>query len=91
MSWQEILAAASTTDEKNDVRYLSVPARRVLNPVRAPDVPFDYGLNPYLNCELDCAYCFARDFADRRQGPGAAPTTAPGAPTAFGSTRFSMK
>lgn len=70
MGWQEILANSPQADERNDVRYYEVPARRVLNPSRAPALPFDLTLNPYLNCEVGCTYCYARDFSERR-APGA--------------------
>jgi DNA repair photolyase len=66
--WEAILAQAPQADARNDVRYLEVAARRVLNPVRAARLPFDLTLNPYLNCELGCAYCYAREFSDKRQG-----------------------
>lgn len=69
--WARILAQAPQTDERNDVRYLDVAARRVLNPARA-GLGFEMTLNPYLNCELGCAYCYAREFSDKRQGPARA-------------------
>lgn len=68
MGWQEILSAAPQADERNDVRYFDVEARRVLNPARAPWLPFDLTLNPYLQCEVGCTYCYAREHADRRLG-----------------------
>lgn len=69
MGWQEILASSPQADERNEVRYFEVAARRVLNPSRAPALPFDLTLNPYLNCEVGCTYCYARDFTERRS-PG---------------------
>lgn len=66
MGWQEILASSPQADERNEVRYYEVPARRVLNPSRTAALPFDLTLNPYLNCEVGCTYCYARDFTDRR-------------------------
>lgn len=66
MGWQEILSSAPRADERNDVEYFEVESRRVLNPARLPWLPFDLTLNPYLQCELGCAYCYAREHADRR-------------------------
>jgi DNA repair photolyase len=65
--WQELLAHAPLADERNDVQYFEVDTRRLLHPSRTPGVPFDLALNPYLNCELDCAYCYAREFSDKRE------------------------
>ncbi|MCO5167755.1 MAG: radical SAM protein [Planctomycetes bacterium] len=76
MGWQEILSSAPRADERNDVEYFEVEARRVLNPARLPWLPFDLTLNPYLQCELGCVYCYAREHAERRTrgaGEGAGP------------------
>ncbi len=35
-------------------------ARRIISHNNSPDVPFDYGLNPYQGCTHACAYCYAR-------------------------------
>lgn len=57
-------------EPKQTVRYLEAPARRVLNPVRAAPGSASpaRSANPYLNCELACVYCFARDLAELRAG-----------------------
>jgi len=35
-------------------------ARTILSRNSSPDLPFDYGLNPYRGCFHGCAYCYAR-------------------------------
>jgi len=69
MSWPELLAQAPEVAARNDARYFAVGCGRVLNPVRVPGLPFDLSANPYLNCEVGCHYCYAREFAGKRQGP----------------------
>ena len=68
MSWTGILANAPQTDVKKGIRYYRVGSRRLLNTVRAAGLPFELSINPYLNCEFACAYCYARDFAHKRSG-----------------------
>ena len=68
MSWKTILSEAEPVDGRNGVSYYAVDTQRVLNRVSSPRLPFDLSLNPYLNCELGCAYCYARDFSHKRQG-----------------------
>ncbi|MGP1347025.1 MAG: PA0069 family radical SAM protein [Phycisphaerales bacterium] len=37
--------------------------RSIINKVqRAPDIPFDWTVNPYRGCEHGCVYCFARQY-----------------------------
>lgn len=67
MTWRTILAKAPQVDDRNGVSYFDLPCKRLLNHARSPDLPFELSLNPYLNCEIACAYCFARDFTRRRQ------------------------
>ncbi|MCA8920888.1 MAG: radical SAM protein [Planctomycetes bacterium] len=69
MTWSEILEQADAeASARNDARYGQVPCRRVLNPTRGPAGSFLHSINPYLNCELGCAFCFAREFSRRREG-----------------------
>lgn len=35
-------------------------SRTALSKNSSPDIPFDYGLNPYKGCEHGCIYCYAR-------------------------------
>ena len=67
MSWRRILADAPEVDGRNGVTYFEVDAKRVLNPVKLTTLPFELSLNPYLNCEIGCTYCFAREFSSKRQ------------------------
>ncbi|MDP5172088.1 MAG: PA0069 family radical SAM protein [Bacteroidia bacterium] len=35
--------------------------KNILNPIKSPDVPGDFSLNPYQGCEHGCIYCYARN------------------------------
>ncbi|HET6527455.1 MAG TPA: PA0069 family radical SAM protein [Balneolaceae bacterium] len=35
-------------------------AKEILSKNDSPDLPFNYGLNPYRGCEHGCIYCYAR-------------------------------
>jgi DNA repair photolyase len=41
-------------------RFIEVFPKTILNKVESPDVPMDWGLNPYQGCEHGCVYCYAR-------------------------------
>ena len=71
MSWQAMLGAAPLVEQRNGVEYFEVPCRSLLNRVRGSELPFERTINPYLNCEVGCGYCYARDFTEKRQGPAA--------------------
>ncbi len=40
--------------------FFADTSRSPLSKNNSPDVPFDYGLNPYRGCEHGCIYCYAR-------------------------------
>jgi DNA repair photolyase len=42
--------------------YLRDTTRSLLARNKSPDVPFEFGLNPYRGCEHGCIYCYARPF-----------------------------
>jgi DNA repair photolyase len=46
------------------VKVQEVRAKSVLNKSKI----FDFCLNPYIGCELNCAYCYARLFMKRYSG-----------------------
>ncbi|HEY3787288.1 MAG TPA: PA0069 family radical SAM protein [Urbifossiella sp.] len=35
-------------------------SKGILSKNTSPDIPFDFGLNPYRGCEHGCVYCYAR-------------------------------
>ncbi|MCM3270123.1 SPL family radical SAM protein [Paenibacillus elgii] len=41
-------------------RYEPVRAKQLLNPVKAPSMPFDWSINPYRGCQHGCSFCYAR-------------------------------
>ncbi len=40
--------------------YIKVHPKTILNKITSPDIPADWGLNPYQGCEHGCVYCYAR-------------------------------
>ena len=47
-------------EESPVTRYVQENARSIVNKVAAPDLPFNWSMNPYQGCEHGCAYCYAR-------------------------------
>ncbi|WP_241158356.1 SPL family radical SAM protein [Cohnella candidum] len=44
----------------NPTRYEPIRPKMVLNPVKAPSMPFDWSINPYRGCQHGCSFCYAR-------------------------------
>ena len=42
------------------VDYFELLVREILNKSEAPNLPFDWTVNPYRGCEFGCVYCYAR-------------------------------
>lgn len=45
---------------KRHVQYEAMPVKTLLNPVKAPSMPFEWSINPYRGCQHGCAFCYAR-------------------------------
>ncbi|MBB6730042.1 SPL family radical SAM protein [Cohnella zeiphila] len=41
-------------------QYEPMSAKSILNPVKAPSMPFDWSINPYRGCQHGCSFCYAR-------------------------------
>ena len=42
------------------VDFFELLVREILNKSDAPNLPFDWTINPYRGCEFGCVYCYAR-------------------------------
>ncbi len=42
------------------VEYFDLAVRELLNRCDAPNLPFEWTINPYRGCEFGCVYCYAR-------------------------------
>ena len=46
-----------TEDPALDTQFFHDRSRAILSKNDSPDIPFDFGLNPYRGCEHGCVYC----------------------------------
>ncbi len=49
-----------TEDPAPETQFFHDRSKAILSKNDSPDIPFDYGLNPYRGCEHGCVYCYAR-------------------------------
>lgn len=47
-------------EEDPSTRIIEVEPKSIVNRIDSPDVPSEWGVNPYQGCEHGCAYCYAR-------------------------------
>ncbi len=47
-------------EDEIDTEYFYEHGDSILTENDSPDIPFDYGVNPYRGCEHGCIYCYAR-------------------------------
>jgi len=48
-------------DNSLKTKYIPTFPKTILNKVTSPDIPADWGINPYQGCEHGCIYCYARN------------------------------
>ncbi len=53
--------AALESDESLKTSYIPVHPKTIVNKIPSPDIPADFGINPYQGCEHGCIYCYARN------------------------------
>ena len=58
--WGTLEEAAACEPVRLQTEVTFEDARSAITHNDSPDIPFDYGLNPYRGCEHGCVYCYAR-------------------------------
>lgn len=53
--------AALDDDQQLKTSYIPVHPKTIVNKIPSPDIPSDFGVNPYQGCEHGCIYCYARN------------------------------
>jgi DNA repair photolyase len=56
--YEKLPESLQTDDIETEFYYES--GESILTHNDSPDIPFDYGINPYRGCEHGCIYCYAR-------------------------------
>ncbi|MDF2959350.1 MAG: radical protein [Paenibacillus sp.] len=49
-----------SANKPSGIQYEPMQAKTILNPVKAPSMPFDWSINPYRGCQHGCSFCYAR-------------------------------
>ena len=49
------------SDQQLKTSYIPVHPKTIVNKIPSPDIPTDFGINPYQGCEHGCIYCYARN------------------------------